>query len=408
VRLAVFLVLALMVSWRVTLVGVAVALVIMGIVHGYVGRARRAGRQQTRVMKALMARLADTLQAVKMLKTMGRESLVDTVLASETHSLNAAFQDQVMSRTILNAVQDALGMIFLALGMYVLLGVIQMSFAQALILALLMQRLMKALMGMQRNYQGLAMVESAFWSLKEVIEQAERQREAAGGEASPHLEEAIRFEGVRFAYDGHEVFSELSLIIPAGELTILIGPSGIGKTTVIDLLTGLLRPRAGRILIDDQPLEEIDLQAWRRNIGYVPQESVLLHDSILQNVTLGDTELDARDVAWALDAAGASGFVSGLEAGIQTIVGERGAKLSGGQRQRILIARALVHRPRLLILDEPTSALDPVASDRVFSALRALRGRVTVLAITHQHAGIEMADRVYRLEKGRALAGVAA
>jgi len=134
----------------------------------------------------------------------------------------------------------------------------------------------------------------------------------------------------------------------------------------------------------------------------VPQENWLLHDTVARNVTLGDAALGAADVEYALRAAGAWDFVAALPDGAATVVGERGARFSGGQRQRIMIARALAHRPRLLILDEATASLDPATEAALCETLAALRGEITILAISHQRALVDTADRVYRVEKGRA------
>jgi len=135
-------------------------------------------------------------------------------------------------------------------------------------------------------------------------------------------------------------------------------------------------------------------------IGYVPQETFLLHDTVLQNVTLGDANLTEADAEEALIAAGAWDFVKALPTGMHSSVGERGAALSGGQRQRIAIARALAHRPRLLILDEITSALDPDSEAAICCTLQWLRGQLTILAISHQPAIVQAAESVYRLERG--------
>ncbi len=169
------------------------------------------------------------------------------------------------------------------------------------------------------------------------------------------------------------------------------------------MITGLLQPESGQIWIDDTRLDELDPKQWRRMIGYVPQENLLLHDTVLNNVTLGDKDLSEADAERALHEAGAWDFVSAMNAGMRTMVGERGAKLSGGQRQRIMIARALVHRPRLLILDEATSALDPESERAIARSLASLRGELTILAISHQPALVKSADVVYRLEQGSAV-----
>ena len=138
-------------------------------------------------------------------------------------------------------------------------------------------------------------------------------------------------------------------------------------------------------------------------IGYIPQETILLHDTVLNNVTLGDPGLSEAEAREALRAAGAWEFVNSMPQAMQSIVGERGGKLSGGQRQRISIARALVHRPELLILDEATSGLDPESEAAVCDTLQRLRGKLTILAISHQSALVKIADKSYRIRDGKIL-----
>ena len=195
----------------------------------------------------------------------------------------------------------------------------------------------------------------------------------------------------------------IDMAIEKNEYLAIMGPSGSGKTTIVDLLIGLLRPKQGEILIDDVKLEQIHLRKWRHMIGYVPQESWLLHDTVLNNVTLGDTKLTHDDAKYALQAAGAWDFVQAMPQGIYSTVGERGGKISGGQRQRIAIARAIVHRPKLLILDEATTALDHESEKGICDTLSQLRGALTILAISHQAAVLEVADQAYRLQAGGAV-----
>ena len=195
----------------------------------------------------------------------------------------------------------------------------------------------------------------------------------------------------------------VSLVVPAGQVTVLTGLSGAGKTTIADLILGLHQPDQGQVLLDDVPLREIDLASWRSLVGYVPQELVLFHDSIFANVALGDRRIGEAEVRQALEMAGAWDFVRRLPEGMKTHVGESGAKLSGGERQRIALARALVARPRLLILDEVTSALDPDTEWQICRGIRELAGEMAVLAITHRPAFLEIADLIYRIEAGRAI-----
>jgi ATP-binding cassette subfamily C protein len=289
-----------------------------------------------------------------------------------------------------------------AVGVYVAVTLFAMDLSGVFLLALLFIRALTSLQKAQRRYQDLASDESAYWSMVGLIERAEAQREPSGRRA-PRLESGIELRNVDFDYDGRRILDGVSLAIPAGQITALFGPSGAGKTTVVDLVVGLVRPRSGEVSIDGVPLGEIDLAAWRRSVGYVPQEMFLLHESVKLNVSLGDPAIGDGDVAQALREAAAWSFVSELPEGMESPVGERGTRLSAGQRQRIAIARALVRRPKLLVLDEATASLDPDSEAAVWAMVRALRGRATIVAISHQPAVLEVADRIYRLEGGAAV-----
>ena len=187
----------------------------------------------------------------------------------------------------------------------------------------------------------------------------------------------------------------------AGESIALVGHSGAGKSTVLNLVIGFVRPTGGRILLDGRDMREIDLRAYRRFISVVPQESILFEGSVRENVTYGLSGVPDAVVESALRDANAWEFVQSLPEGIQTHIGERGAKLSGGQRQRLAIARALIRDPRVLILDEATSALDSESEALIQEALtRLMRGRTTFI-VAHRLSTIRGANRIAVLEDGR-------
>ena len=232
-----------------------------------------------------------------------------------------------------------------------------MQFATVMVLVVLLSRVLSQMGKVQQTYQPMVMHESAFWSIRQTIEQADKAREISSGAQDVTLTKGIRFEHVSFGYDDTQVLKDVSLDIPAKSLTTIIGPSGTGKTTFIDLIIGLYQPDSGTVYLDDTPLQQINLEQWRHKLGYVPQEQILLHDSIMINVTFGDPDMSPADAEAALRAAGAWEFVSAMPEGMDSSVGERGARLSGGQRQRIMIARALAHKPEVLSLihiSEPT------------------------------------------------------
>jgi ATP-binding cassette subfamily C protein len=390
-------------SWRASLVAIVAGVVVIGLSHFLVRITRRAGKRQTRLMSSLMANLTDTLQSVKPLKAMAREHLADQVLAHDTNRLNMALRRQVLSGAVLDSAQELMFTGFICLGVYVAIEKFAMDLPMVMVLVVALGRAFSFFGKVQKQYQKLAQGESAYWALMDSIKAANDAEENLDGGVTPQFEHSIVFENVSFDYDRHPVFSDLSLHVEAGSLTTLVGPSGSGKTTIIDLTIGLLQPQQGRVLLDGVHLQDINIKQWRSMIGYVPQDTVLLHDSIIHNVTLGDPELSIDDAKQALRAAGAWDFVSHLSHGLDTIVGERGGKLSGGQRQRIVIARALVNQPRLLILDEATSALDPESEEAIKQTMEGLKGQLTILAISHNRAMVQAADHVYQLSKGSAV-----
>jgi ATP-binding cassette subfamily C protein len=400
IQALVFTTIAVFVSWQATIAAVVLGSVILIALARLVRMSRRAGRRQTKLSKSLLARLTDTLQAVKPLKAMGCEGLVSPLLESETVRLNRALEREVLSKTALLALQEPLIVIFLAGGLYVGLTRFALALPSVIVLTILCARIMDRLGRVQREFQRMVTAESAFWSIRSMIHQAEAAREVASGSATPGLRHSIMLRDVSFSYGERDILERATLTAQAGELTVIVGPSGAGKTTIADLVIGLVRPQAGAVLIDSVPLHTLDARAWRQMIGYVPQEGFLLHDSVRNNVTLGDPALGPKDVEQALRAAGAWEFVMELSDGVDTFVGERGLRISGGQRQRIALARALARRPQLLILDEATTALDPATEAGICATLASHKGRLTILAISHHGAIVDFADRVYRASDG--------
>lgn len=214
---------------------------------------------------------------------------------------------------------------------------------------------------------------------------------------------AVRFEAVGYTYPeaAERSVDSFTLDIAPGETVALVGASGAGKSTVLNLAIGFLRPGSGRILLDGVDMESLDLRTFRRFLSIVPQESILFEGSIRENVSYGMDEVPTETVRNALRDANALEFVDHLPAGIDTVVGERGARLSGGQKQRLAIARALIRDPRILILDEATSALDMRSEALVQEALaRLMRGRTTFV-VAHRLSTVRRADRIITMRAGR-------
>lgn len=398
-----YVLLATLISWQTSAFAVLSGALLLLALRGFVAVARRSGSEQAELIRRLSGLFVDLIGGLKPIKAMARERLAEPILERSISQLDAASRRGAYAYENTRFFQEPTLTLLLGVGVYVLFEFQGLPLSTIVVLAFMFYRILQHLNTIQMRYQVLVVGEAAFWSLFGRIEEAERERERPHGGVPPgRLAESLDLQGVTFSYEGgHKVLQNVSLHIRAGSFVAVVGGSGSGKTTLVDLIAGLQTPNSGRILIDGQDLEDIDLRTWRSQIGYVPQEMLLLNDSVRHNVTLGDASLSDAEVERALQLAGALDFVRANHAGVDASVGERGTKLSGGQRQRIAIARALVTRPSLLILDEVTTALDPATEREICETLSMLRGEVTIVSISHQPAMRAVANRTLFLEGGR-------
>ncbi len=355
-------------------------------------------------MRELMIFLTDALNSIKPLKAMAKESHFINLCDSRIRSLRKTSRQELMSQETRRALEEIMVAACLGIAIYVLFAVLEFPFAEVLVMALLLSKTISNVGRIQAYLQRAISVEAPYLAIQELLAEAKANAERLGGGAPPKLERGVRLERVEFSFGKKRVLKGVDIDVPAHAITVMTGPSGGGKTTILDLILGLYQPSAGRLLVDGTPLEQLDLKLWREMIGYVPQEFVLFHDSIFANIAVGDETMSEADVQAALETAGAWDFVQALSQGMHSTVGEKGAKLSGGQRQRIALARALARRPKLLVLDEVSSALDPATEIDICRRLRAMSGSITTLAITHRPAFLDIADRVYKLEDGVVIA----
>ncbi|NOX40550.1 MAG: ABC transporter ATP-binding protein [Alphaproteobacteria bacterium] len=398
---AVYITSAILISWQVTLGAGGVGLVMLVLLAGLIERSRVASRRQTGLMSSFSSQLIDSLQGIKALKAMGIVGRLESMLSDDIRGMRDVFARMTFLKRSLTSLQELIRVVALAVTMYLVIRFTDQSFAALAVIAVLFIRTLLAISGLQKEWQILAVCSVPYEHVNAMTTQAFAQREMENGTRAPTLIKGIDFDNVTFAYEGKTVFKNFDLHIAAGKFTCILGPSGAGKTTVLDLVIGLLSPQSGQVTVDQIPLPQIDRQAWRGTIGYVPQEVMLFHGTLLENITLNDPTYSTEDIERALRDAGAWEFVTALPQGLHTVIGERGGKLSGGQRQRISIARALVRRPRLLILDEASSALDTTTESEIAQTLGSIAGGMTILAITHRMTLVEHADVIYHIKDGR-------
>ncbi len=395
----IYALIAFTVDWRISLAALVLGAIAAFILKFLVRMARDSGNDMAEVLNKLVSRLTEALSGAKPLKAMGEEKRFVALLTKDTIDLQTARKKFALSSHLLNLFHEPLMVILLALGLGWAHGYAGISLSSLFMLAFLFNRLFGQVNLVQNHYQKSAVFEGAVNRILQKIERATLEKEQHFGSTIPKLEQAIRFDDLSLSYGKDVVISSFSDQMPAGQLSVIFGPSGSGKSSILDATLGMLSYKEGDIFIDETPLCQVNIDRWRGMIGYVPQETFLFNDTIAKNISLGDQTISEERIIEALKVADAWGFVGKLDEGIYHIVGERGGKLSGGQRQRIALARALVRQPKLLILDEATSGLDKGSEAVIFDHLKTLMPDITIIIISHDPKILDIADHVIRLDK---------
>jgi ABC-type multidrug transport system fused ATPase/permease subunit len=258
-------------------------------------------------------------------------------------------------------------------------------------------------------YRNIAIAAAALYRVEEVLrfDVEPLEPESAGVRVPPpspdgRLREGIVFDGVWFSYNGvDQILRDINLAIPAGSNIAFVGPTGAGKSTLVNMVPRFYEPTQGRITIDGKDTRERSLQELRSHIGLVSQDTFLFNMTIRENIGLGRLGATDDEIEAAARSARIHDFILSLPAGYHTLVGERGSRMSGGQRQRIAVARALLRNPSILILDEATSALDAETEREILDELDEVTRDKTTISITHRLALAMRADRIYVVDRGR-------
>ena len=355
--------------------------------------------------RAAFDEMSDFLQALKLVKSHASESRhieAFEALVRQRGSEIMAFERAGAKASAAVQIGAAI-----TLGAFAYIGaeLARLEPAALLVMVVIFSRLAPLATEFQADWLAFVQMLPVFDSVAELRARCKAAAEPIPGTAErTELKREIRIAGVDFRYDRDQsasVIQGLDAAIPAGSMVAIIGPTGAGKSTVADLLLGLIVPTAGEILIDGQPLSGSVLASWRHSVAYVPQDNFLFNDTIRANLSWGESVARDADFHWALTAAAASDFIAALPHGLDTKVGERGLRLSGGERQRLGLARALLRRPTFLVLDEATSALDAQTERAVHSAIENLHGSMTIVVIAHRLTTVRNADQILVLEGGR-------
>jgi ATP-binding cassette subfamily C protein len=365
--------------------------------------AHETGEGLSEAMSSLYNAISEHLNGMKTAKSYGVEERHVEIFKGLAEQVRHMYTHAVQNQAEVSYWFNIGSVITLSVVLYVSIQILSIPTAGVLLLLFLFARVMPKLSSIQQNFQSLINMMPSF---SRVMELQKRCEEAAEIETQRYgkidIGNGIKLNKVSFSYDGNStVIKDIDIVIKAGQTTAIVGPSGAGKTTIADLLMGLITPDGGNILIDGKEFSSKGMRTWREQIGYVPQDTFLFNDTLRANLLWAKPDAKEEEINQSLRSAAAEEFVNGLPKGLDTILGDRGVLVSGGERQRIALARALLRKPSLLILDEATSSLDSENERRIQNAIETLHSQMTILIMTHRLSAVREADIIHVLEKGQ-------
>ena len=399
---------ALAVAWRFGVMAIVLGLFLFAAFRWLNIYIRDLSRKNSVEGGTLAKLLVQSMQAFKYLAATSQGASLRKQTRASINRMSGHIIRMGIAQAFTSAVREPLVVISVLIIVIVQLFWLNQALAPILVSILLFHRGLGGVLSLQKDFQGMLSSIGSLEMVRDEIAMLKRQREPNGDLEIGPLTREIELRDVHFAYgeDQGDVLSGISLVIPARTSVALVGESGSGKSTLVDVLTLMLKPRKGQVLIDGIPSQGIRLASWRRQIGFVSQETVVFDDTIANNISLwqGDTESDPflfERIREAAQQAHIAHVIESLPDSYNTLVGDRGVRLSGGQRQRLFLARELFKRPNLLILDEATSALDSESEQAIQQSIDGLKGKMTIVMIAHRLATIRNVDKVFVIDKGR-------
>ena len=394
---------ALFVAPIVVAVLFAVGSLLFLVSVGLVRRGLLVGEEMTVVNADLQADAGELVSGAKFVKaTATEERAVDRLRRAIIRLRNLTFRNafDVQLVRALFEYTSAFVVVLLLVAAPKYFGI---DVGAVLVIVAMFIRLFPKVTALRQCQQSISLVLPAFDAVSNMVRDATERRESArtgGVRLSSQGPAAIAISELGVSIGDREILKSVSAEIKAGSFIVLTGPTGAGKTTLLDCILGLRAAQKGQVTIDGQSIENLSVTDWRRSVGYLGQDPLLFHASIGDNLRWTRPGTTDSEIADALNLASAQ-FVDHLRDGMSTIVGDAGSRLSGGERQRLALARALLGEPRLLVLDEATSALDAATEASIVETIRSLKGRMTIVAITHRPALASIADTIFEIRNGR-------
>ena len=398
----VYIFIAIKISLYITLITLISGLIFFLFLKPIIFRLREMSYEVERINREVSHHVNENIMGMKTVKVMSVGNKVTKIGKEYFCKLKEIQNKSFLLNSIIGAFMEPFSLIFICIVFALSYKSSSFNFASLAVVIYLIKQIFVYFQQLQKRLIG---VNSTVPYLKSVLyyeNQAIKHKEQSRGNRHFQFNKILEFKNINFSYVlEKEVLHNINFRIKRGEMVGLIGPSGAGKTTLVDLILRLLNPISGAILLDGKNIKGIDIENWRKNIGYVSQDIFLKNGTIAENIKFYDESISQEEIEAAAKMANIYDFVENCPDKFNTAIGERGVLLSGGQKQRIVIARVLVRKPKFLILDEATNALDNESETKIQEVIENLKGKITVLVIAHRLSTIINCDRLIVLDDGK-------
>lgn len=399
--LVVFLLVAINISWFITLITIVMGGIVFFVFKPFLYKTRSLSREREKINRETAHHVNENILGMKTIKVMSAgNNIID-----KAREYFRKLRELAVKTSFLSIITDALiqpiGLLFVFIIFAISYKTNSFNFAALVAIIYLISRIFTYTQQLQATLYAMVGTVPYVQKMLEYSEEVTTNREIDNGVASFKFKDSLELRNIGFHYNnGKNILKNVNFIIKKGEMVGLIGPSGAGKTTIVDIMLRLFNPIKGEILLDGKNINEIHLADWRRNIGYVSQDIFLKNDTIANNIKFYSESITDQTMEQAAKMANIYEFIQSCPEKYNAVIGERGLLLSAGQRQRIVIARILARRPEILILDEATSALDNDSEAQIQEVIENLKNKVTVLLIAHRLSTVMNCTKLLVLQNG--------
>jgi subfamily B ATP-binding cassette protein MsbA len=392
-------------NWKFTLVALSVAPLLFLVVYVFTRRIKRASRAVRKQEGQVISVLQEVLSSIRVVQAFTREKYEQRRFEQESmESVEIALRARSLKAKLTPMVEVIIAVGTCLVVWYGTRLVVsgEISSGALLVFFLYLGKMYKPMRELSKMTDTISKASVGFERIREVLETERQVSNLPGARKIERVRGQIEFDHVSFGYDKERlILKDVSFKIEPGQVAAIVGPTGAGKTTIINLISRFYDPVSGRVKVDGEDVREFKIKSLRRQFGFVLQESLLFRTSIWENIAYGRPEADPMEIVRAARLANADEFIKEMPESYATMIGERGVTLSGGQRQRIAIARAILRDAPILVLDEPSSGLDAASEELVFDALTHLMEGKTAIVIAHRLATIMRADVIFVINDGR-------